>query len=326
MQQGKIDYPKIICSILTFVFLAVFLTLFIGFSYYPRSSLFQYMAFIASLTMAFTAFFGATGALKGTKQELTGAAAIFFILCGVISFINAFFPPVCQCKVNYKLKGEWEYTSYTYYEVPDDNEKTYERYNHAGTCTIKQDGRYYKFEGKRSCTKSIKINSKTLDKVKIDLNKEGLCQYVDTVINILQNKEIRDKKIDNSEKKIFEKVEQLKCIDNSNTNHCESIKSAIEKIKSVIKKNIIDEIKEGDREEEYKWKSIFLFISPDCELVFNYRIWDRIDNNEYEGHCHLFLDGEGPDIKKMTGQFYQLAPSQRFGYIEFSRKKAQYCK
>lgn len=59
------DKDKVIILILFSVFLASFFAMF-KLGDYPNSSLFQYLFFIAALTMAFTGFLGATGTFSTT--------------------------------------------------------------------------------------------------------------------------------------------------------------------------------------------------------------------------------------------------------------------
>ena len=72
------DKDKLVILILFFVFLASFFVMFK--LDVPDVSFFQYLFFIAALTMAFTGFLGATGTFSTTGQTLGGGAAIFLVM------------------------------------------------------------------------------------------------------------------------------------------------------------------------------------------------------------------------------------------------------
>ena len=67
------DKDKFVVLILFFVFLASFFAMF-KLDVQPDVSFFQYLFFIAALTMAFTGFLGATGTFNTTGQTLGGGA------------------------------------------------------------------------------------------------------------------------------------------------------------------------------------------------------------------------------------------------------------
>jgi hypothetical protein len=74
------DKDKLVILALFFIFLISFFVFFIVLGDRPDSRLFQYLFFIAALTMAFTGFLGATGTFTTQGQTLGGGAAIFLIL------------------------------------------------------------------------------------------------------------------------------------------------------------------------------------------------------------------------------------------------------
>lgn len=74
------DRDKLVVLGLFFIFLISFFVLFILLGDIPDSKLFQYMFFIAALTMAFTGFLGATGTFATQGQTLGGGAAIFLVM------------------------------------------------------------------------------------------------------------------------------------------------------------------------------------------------------------------------------------------------------
>ncbi len=84
------DKDKIIILILFSVFLAGFFAMF-KFGNYPNSSLFQYLFFIAALTMIFTVFLGATGTFSTTGQTLGGGAAIFITMVLAVVGLKPYF-------------------------------------------------------------------------------------------------------------------------------------------------------------------------------------------------------------------------------------------
>lgn len=85
------DKDKLIILVLFFVFFASFFGIFIFGSDRPDSELFQYLFFIAALTMAFTGFLGSTGTFTTTGQTLGGGAAIFIVMGLVIIMIRPHF-------------------------------------------------------------------------------------------------------------------------------------------------------------------------------------------------------------------------------------------
>ncbi|NJO15965.1 MAG: APC family permease [Thioploca sp.] len=84
------DKDKIIILILFSVFLASFFAMF-KLGDYPNSSLFQYLFFIAALTMTFTGFLGATGTFSTTGQTLGGGAAIFIAMVLAVVGLKPYF-------------------------------------------------------------------------------------------------------------------------------------------------------------------------------------------------------------------------------------------
>ena len=83
------DKDKLVILILFFVFLASFFVMFklddTGVSF------FQYLFFIAALTMAFTGFLGATGTFNTTGQTLGGGAAIFLVMVVAVVGLKPYF-------------------------------------------------------------------------------------------------------------------------------------------------------------------------------------------------------------------------------------------
>jgi hypothetical protein len=84
------DKDKMIILILFSVFLISFFVMF-KLGDYPNSSLFQYLFFIAALTMAFTGFLGATGTFSTTGQTLGGGAAIFLTMVLAVVGLKPYF-------------------------------------------------------------------------------------------------------------------------------------------------------------------------------------------------------------------------------------------
>ncbi len=85
------DKDKLIILVLFFVFFASFFGIFIFGPDRPDSELFQYLFFIAALTMAFTGFLGSTGTFTTTGQTLGGGAAIFIVMGLVIIMVRPHF-------------------------------------------------------------------------------------------------------------------------------------------------------------------------------------------------------------------------------------------
>lgn len=85
------DKDKLIILVLFFVFFASFFGIFIFGPDRPDSELFQYLFFIAALTMAFTGFLGSTGTFTTTGQTLGGGAAIFIVMGLVIIMVKPYF-------------------------------------------------------------------------------------------------------------------------------------------------------------------------------------------------------------------------------------------
>jgi hypothetical protein len=83
------DKDKIVILILFFVFLASFFAMFK--LDVPDVSFFQYLFFIAALTMAFTGFLGATGTFSTTGQTLGGGAAIFLVMVVAVVGLKSYF-------------------------------------------------------------------------------------------------------------------------------------------------------------------------------------------------------------------------------------------
>jgi hypothetical protein len=85
------DKDKLVILALFFIFLISFFVFFIVLSGRTDSSLFQYLFFIAALTMAFTGFLGATGTFTTQGQTLGGGAAIFLILVLAVVGLKPYF-------------------------------------------------------------------------------------------------------------------------------------------------------------------------------------------------------------------------------------------
>jgi hypothetical protein len=83
------DKDKLVILILFFVFLASFFAMFKLDA--PDVSFFQYLFFIAALTMAFTGFLGATGTFNTTGQTLGGGAAIFLVMVVAVVGLKPYF-------------------------------------------------------------------------------------------------------------------------------------------------------------------------------------------------------------------------------------------
>jgi hypothetical protein len=84
------DQDKLIILVLFFVFLASFFILF-KLDVQADVSFFQYLFFIAALTMAFTGFLGATGTFSTTGQTIGGGAAIFLIMVLAVVGLKPYF-------------------------------------------------------------------------------------------------------------------------------------------------------------------------------------------------------------------------------------------
>jgi len=87
------DKDKLVILILFFVFLVSFFIFVIVLGDRGDSTLFQYLLFIAALTMAFTGFLGATGNFTTQGQTLGGGAAIFLILVLGVVGLKPYFEP-----------------------------------------------------------------------------------------------------------------------------------------------------------------------------------------------------------------------------------------
>jgi hypothetical protein len=85
------DRDKLVVLGLFFIFLISFFVLFILLGDKPDSKLFQYMFFIAALTMAFTGFLGATGTFATQGQTLGGGAAIFLVMVVAVVGLKPYF-------------------------------------------------------------------------------------------------------------------------------------------------------------------------------------------------------------------------------------------
>lgn len=85
------DKDKLVILALFFIFLISFFVFFIVLGDRQDSSLFQYLFFIAALTMAFTGFLGATGTFTTQGQTLGGGAAIFLVLVLAVVGLKPYF-------------------------------------------------------------------------------------------------------------------------------------------------------------------------------------------------------------------------------------------
>lgn len=86
------DKDKLVVIVFFFIFLVSFFFLFFT-GPYPNGALFQYLFFIAALTMAFTGFLGATGTFSTKDQTLGGGAAIFIVMVLSVVGLKSIFGP-----------------------------------------------------------------------------------------------------------------------------------------------------------------------------------------------------------------------------------------
>lgn len=98
------DKDKLVIIVFSFIFLVSFFFLFLT-GPYPNGALFQYLFFIAALTMAFTGFLGATGTFATKDQTLGGGAAIFIVMVlSVVGLKFSFEPEDALAKLVHSAK------------------------------------------------------------------------------------------------------------------------------------------------------------------------------------------------------------------------------